>query len=135
MSLGLLPQADAAFENPPNSYNSLALAYMGDAVFELLVRRRMMAQGNLHVAKLHQQTVSYVCAHAQSEYMKLLTPLLTEEETDVFKRGRNAAGRVPKNADLQEYRRATGFEALFGWLYLSGAFNRIEELFAIIFPD
>ena len=117
-----------------NQYNSLALAYMGDAVFEMLIRRRMLSKGNLHVAKLHQQTIGMVCAHAQSEYMNLLLPVLTEEETDVFKRGRNAASRVPKNADLVEYRRATGFEALFGWLYVKGQYARIEELFSLICP-
>ncbi len=119
----------------PSEYNSLALAYMGDAVFELFIRRKVMEQGNLHVAKLHKQTVSMVCAHAQSEDMNLLLPVLTEEETDVYKRGRNAAGRVPKNADLGEYRRATGFEALFGWLYLKGEYARLEELFALIAPQ
>lgn len=119
----------------PNQYNSLALAYMGDAVFELLIREHMMAKGNLHVAKLHKATTAMVNAHAQSEDMEKLLPILTEEETDVFKRGRNAAGRVPKNADLQEYRRATGFEALFGWLYLRGDISRIRELFDIICPD
>ena len=117
-----------------NQYNSLALADMGDAVFEMLIRRKMLSQGNLHVGKLHQQTIQMVCAHAQSEYMNLLLPLLSEEETDVFKRGRNAASRVPKNADLVEYKRATGFEALFGWLYIKERYDRIEELFAVICP-
>ncbi len=117
-----------------SQYNSLALAYMGDAVFELLVRRKMMEQGNLHVKNLHQQTISLVCAHAQSEDMAVLEPHLTEEEFDVYKRGRNVAGRIPKNADMTEYRRATGFEALFGWLYLKGEFDRIDALFSLIFP-
>ncbi len=117
-----------------NTYSSLALAYMGDAVYELLIRRRMMEKGMTQAGKLHKQTVTLVCAHAQSEYMHILEPHLTEAEFDVYKRGRNAAGRVPKNADLTEYRRATGFEALFGWLYLKGEYARIEELFAIICP-
>lgn len=115
-------------------YGSLALAYMGDAVFELMVRRRMMEKGNQHVKKLHSQTIELVCAHAQSEDMMVLEPHLTEQELDVYKRGRNAAGRVPKNADLVEYRRATGFEALFGWLYLKGETQRLETLFSLLFP-
>lgn len=125
---------DKMDDSQVNSYGSLALAYMGDAVFELLIRRKMMEKGNQHVGKLHQQTIKLVCAHAQSENMALLEPHLTEEELDVYKRGRNAAGRVPKNADLVEYRRATGFEALFGWLYLKGEFERIETLFSMICP-
>ncbi len=117
-----------------NTYSSLALAYMGDAVFELLIRRSMMEKGATQAGKLHKQTVTQVCAHAQSEYMYRLEEHLTEAELDVYKRGRNAAGRVPKNADLVEYRRATGFEALFGWLYLKGEFSRIEALFSLICP-
>ena len=124
----MLPPVDSSLD--PKMYSPLSLAYLGDVVYELLVREQMMLRANLPVQKLHRATVSWVCAHAQSEAMECLLPLLTEEELAVFKRGRNAAGHVPKHASVLEYRRATGFEALVGYLYLKGDTARIRRLFS-----
>lgn len=123
------------YENP-KLYSPLVLAYMGDAVLEIMVRERLVKRANMPVNKLHRMTVDRVCAKAQSAAVELLMDCLTEEEAAVYKRGRNANGNhVPKNADPQEYRRATGMEALFGYLYLMGDIPRIEELFALIWID
>lgn len=110
----------------------LALAFLGDAVFELLVRERMIQKGNAPVNKLHKQTVRMVCAAAQAQAMEVLSPLLTEEEMAIFKRGRNTHNNVPKNADPAEYRAATGLETLFGFLHIKGDTNREKELFEAI---
>ena len=111
----------------------LALAHVGDAVFELLVRARLCREGPAAVAQLHRQTVAQVNASAQAADMKKLLPLLTEEEAALYKRGRNAkVNSVPHHADIAQYHAATGLEALFGWLYLLGRTERIEELFAAI---
>lgn len=119
--------------NNPKLYSPLVLAYMGDAVFESMVREKLILQANMSVNKLHKQTVTHVCASAQSKALEALMPVLSEEETDIYKRGRNANGsHVPKNARAQEYRRSTGFEALFGYLYLKGNTARIKELFELI---
>ncbi|MCL2088513.1 MAG: ribonuclease III [Oscillospiraceae bacterium] len=113
----------------PKQYSPLALAFLGDAVFELMVREKTVRESNLPVKKLHDITVSYVCAESQAIAMKELVPLLTAEEFAIFRRGRNASGAVPKNADVRSYRIATGLEALFGYLYLMGDTDRIQELF------
>lgn len=120
-------------QNNPKMYSPLVLAYMGDVVYELLVREKMVEKANMPVNKLHKSTVEYVCASAQSRGLELIMDMLTEEEVAIYKRGRNANGNhVPKNANAQEYRRATGLEALFGYLYLTKQEDRIEELFRII---
>ena len=120
-------------EQQVNKLSMLALAHVGDAVFELLVRTKLCAQGPSAVAQLHRQTVAQVNASAQAEDMKKLLPLLTEEETALYKRGRNAkVNSVPHHADIAQYHAATGLEALFGWLYLLGRTERIRELFAAI---
>lgn len=116
--------------------SSLGLAYIGDCIFELMVRERMIAKGNMPVNKLHKMTVSYVCASAQSKAFSLVEGLLTEEETAIYKRGRNANGNhIPKNANPADYRRATGLEALFGYLYLSKQNERVGELFNYIYDN
>lgn len=111
----------------------LGLAYIGDGIYELMARRRVLAQGNMPVQKLHRATVSLVRAAAQSEAVNLLQDRLSEEELAIYKRGRNADSHPPKNADTVEYRRATGLEALFGYLYLTGRTDRLEELFDLIY--
>ena len=112
--------------------SALALAHMGDAVFELLVRRSLCTGGKTVNGKLHKETVARVCAPAQAAFVARLLPHLTEEETAVYKRGRNAhVSNIPKNATASEYGKATGLEALFGWLYLRGQTERVEELFAL----
>ena len=123
-------------EQQVNKLSMLALAHVGDAVFELLVRARLCMQGPSAVAQLHRQTVAQVNAAAQAEDMKKLLPLLTEEETALYKRGRNTkVNSVPHHADIAQYHAATGLESLFGWLYLLGRADRIRELFAAIMEE
>lgn len=123
-------------ETNPKLYSPLVLAYLGDAVYELLVRNKMVEKANMPVNQLHKNTVAYVCASAQSKAIGLIMDLLSEEEIAIYKRGRNAnSSHVPKNADAQEYRRATGFEALLGYLYLQKREDRIQELFEILWEQ
>lgn len=114
----------------PNQYSPLALAYIGDGVYELYVRTRVIEEHpNLPAHKLHLHTVKYVKAHAQSQSIEAMLPMLTEEETAVYKRGRNAkSATMAKNATMTDYRRATGFEALIGYVYLTGDTQRLDEL-------
>lgn len=114
----------------------LGLAYIGDSIYEIKVRTRIIERGNMPVNALHKTTVSYVCAAAQSKAFEIIEPLLTEEEIAVYKRGRNANGNhVPKSSNPVEYRRATGVEALFGYLYLNNNTERINELFEVIYEN
>ncbi|MDR4944875.1 Mini-ribonuclease 3 [Neobacillus cucumis] len=111
--------------------NSLALAYMGDAVFESYVRRHLLYSGKVRPNQLHRLATRYVSAKAQSQilFQMMDETILTEEETAVVLRGRNAkAGTVPKNTDVQTYRYSTAFEALIGYLFLEGRIERLEEL-------
>ena len=115
-----------------NKISMLGLAHVGDAVYELLYRSKLCTDGHTAVAEMHRMTVAFVRAEAQAEAAKLL-PVLPRDETSVFKRGRNAkVNSVPHNADIGQYHAATGLEALFGWLYLLGRTERINELFNII---
>lgn len=114
---------------PPGSYSPLVLAYIGDGIYELVIRSVVVAQGNRQVKKMHQQTSRYVKAQAQSRMMETLLPLLTEEEAEIYRRGRNAKScSAAKNASVSDYRRATGMEALMGYLYLKGETARLLEL-------
>lgn len=114
-------------------YSPLTLAYVGDGVYELMVRSHIAGGENMPVNKLHRLATSYVAACYQSAYLELLLPLLTEQEMEIFKRGRNAKSHTAaKNMSILDYRRATGLEALFGYLHLTGQQQRLEELFAII---
>ncbi len=111
----------------------LTLAFFGDAVYEVLVRRTVLDTGTQPVNTLHKTAVLRVNAGFQSKAMDVIEPLLTEDETDIFKRGRNATGNnVPRSSNPKDYRRATGFESLFGYLYLTGQDDRMYELFAKI---
>lgn len=112
----------------PNQYSSLVLAYIGDCVYELFVRTYLIRDNNLPVKKLHRDAISLVNAGAQARLYHKIEGILTEEETAVYKRGRNTNSHPPKNADLQEYKSATGVEALIGYLYLKGDSDRILEL-------
>ncbi len=110
--------------------SALALAHIGDAVFELLVRTRLCIQGGKTNYRLHRDTVSLVCAPAQAQAAQRLLPLLTEQELTVFRRGRNSHPHsTAKNATAAQYAKATGLEALFGALYLSGQTERLAALF------
>ena len=112
-----------------NTYSPLVLAYIGDAVYELFVRSLLVGRGNAPVNKLHRQSIAYVKAKAQSDTIHALMEDLSEEEQDVVRRGRNAkSGTIPKNADVTEYKYATGFEALLGYLYLKGDYSRLLEI-------
>mgnify|MGYP001019026556 CR=1 FL=1 len=120
----------------PRQLSPLTLAFLGDAVFELLVRNRLVRMGSRPSLELHRLSVQEVCCNAQSKASNLLVPLLTEEETAVFRRGKNARpGHFPKNADQKDYHNATALESLFGYLYLCGRSERLEELFAITVGD
>lgn len=125
------------FEPPsekPSMYSPLTLAYIGDAVYEVYVRAYLLRNGNLPTNRLHKESIKFVSAEAQSSFMEKLEPLLTEEEEAIYKRGRNAKSyTVPKHAQLIDYKRATGFEALIGYLYLCKNQERIDELMKTIF--
>ena len=115
--------------NEINEYSPLVLAYVGDAVFELFIRTKIVLQKKLSVHNLHLNSVQYVKAKAQCEIIKKIKPLLLNEELDIVRRGRNTkTGSVPKNTDISEYRYATGFEALIGFLYLKKDFKRLKEI-------
>lgn len=116
----------------PKQLSPLTLAFVGDCVFELFVRERLVCQANCPVNQLHQNSVAQVRCGAQAKSMEKIMPLLTEEEMAVFKRGRNAKTSVPKNASSADYHAATGFEALFGYLYLKNDIVRLREFFAVI---
>ena len=107
-----------------------ALAYLGDCVIELLVREHLVGLGISGSGNLNRASLAFVKASAQCAAMQNILPLLTEEETTVYKRGRNmSGGNVPKSATMAEYRTATGMEALFGYLHLTGKRERMAELF------
>lgn len=116
-----------------NQISMLGLAHVGDAVYELLVRTLLCEQGHSSVTELHRLTVSLVNAPAQAKAAEKIVPELTDDELSVYRRGRNTkVNSVPHNADISEYHAATGLEALFGWLYLQGRQERINELFSQI---
>jgi ribonuclease-3 family protein len=110
--------------------NPLVLAFIGDAIYEVFVRTYLVDRNrDMSVHKLHVEAISFVKAHAQSEFIKKLEEQLTEEEKAIFKRGRNSkSGTIPKNADLQEYKAATGFEALLGYLYITEQAERLNYI-------
>ncbi|MBP3798263.1 MAG: ribonuclease III [Ruminococcus sp.] len=120
-------------EHEANQYSPLALAFLGDSVYEQLVRERLILAANMPANKLHKLAVSRVCAEYQSACMVKLTEdgRLTEKELEVYKRGRNTKVNAPKHSTITEYRNATGLECLFGFLYLTAQTDRIEELFGI----
>ncbi len=119
-----------------NAMSSLALAHVGDAVFELLVRLYLAEAGRETSANLHNAAVAMVNAGAQARDIRQLLPVLTEEEQAVFHRGRNArVNSVPRHAKVGEYHEATGLEALFGYLYLLGRTERVNELFCLILEE
>lgn len=110
-----------------------ALAFVGDAVYGLMVRRQLIREGDLPVGVLHSRSVEMVNAQAQADAFDRIAPFLSEEEFAVMKRGRNSnAASAPKNADVIAYRKATGLETLFGFLEIDGRSARVRELFALI---
>ncbi|MCI9158744.1 MAG: ribonuclease III [Lawsonibacter sp.] len=121
---------------PLLSLSTLGLAHLGDGVFEVMVRSWLILHGRAKAKDLHRATVQYVAAPAQAERFTRIQPLLTEEEADVFRRGRNTAPHsIPKAASRAQYQTATGLEALFGWLYLQGRTERLNELFSVMMEE
>ena len=115
-----------------STVSELALAYVGDAVFELLARTELCCAGSAKVKDLHARTVALVTAPAQAAFVEAVLPRLSEEELTVYKRGRNThTHQAPKSATPGQYARATGLETLFGWLWLTGQKERVSELYAL----
>ena len=124
------------FNLKPQEYSPLTLAYIGDAVYEMYIRSRLVSVCNDKVSSLHKKASHIVCASAQCKGANIIMDELTEEEVAVFKRGRNAkSATTPKNADVLEYRCATGLEALIGFLYIKKEFDRIEYLLCKIYES
>lgn len=116
-----------------NSYSPLSLAFLGDSVYDTLVREYLLRKANMPVAKLHSAKIKLVCAEFQSAAYDLVADMLDEHELAVLKRGRNATGNtVPKHAEAAQYRRATAIESLFGYLFLIGKNERIMQIFDVI---
>ncbi len=114
----------------------LQFAYIGDAVYELFIRTYLIGRKNISVNELHKEAIEYVKAKAQADIIHYLEDKLTEEEWYMVKRGRNAkSGSAPKNANLLDYRYATGFETLIGYLYLTERHERILEIFSMIIDE
>lgn len=118
--------------NTAEAYSPLLLAYIGDAVFELYVRRELLLQQALPIQQLHKKVTSLVRAGGQAAALRQLEGHLSAEEAAVVRRGRNTKSHVPKNTAMSVYRRATGFEALLGWLYLSEQTDRLVELLKLL---
>ncbi|MBR2133868.1 MAG: ribonuclease III [Eubacterium sp.] len=117
----------------PKQLSPLNLAFIGDCIYEILVRETLVTDANRPVNDLHRESVKYVSAKAQTQAFDKIKDILTKEEMSVYKRGRNAkTGHLPKSASESEYHCATGVEALFGYLYLCEKNDRIKELFSII---
>ncbi|WP_309244140.1 Mini-ribonuclease 3 [Paenibacillus sp. GbtcB18] len=113
----------------PELLNPLVLAYVGDAVYEMFIRQYVISMPSQRPNHLHRTATRYVSAKAQSKALQALLPLLTEEETDIVKRGRNAkSGSTAKNADVLEYRHSTAFESLIGYLYYKQAYERLNYI-------
>lgn len=117
----------------PNEYSALTLAYLGDCVYELYVRTHVVEGGNKKVNELHKTSTTFVCAKAQAEFYHKIKDILTEEEDGAFRRGRNTKSHPPKNADMMDYKIATGVETLFGHLYVKGDTDRISQLITYLF--
>lgn len=114
----------------------LTLAFIGDTVYDMLVREMLIREANRPAKKLHEAAVKSVCASAQAKAYEKILPSLSEEEETILRRGRNAhVNHVPKNANIKDYHYATAVETLFGYLYLSEKEDRIKELFSIIISE
>lgn len=129
------------FHLPPGQDNlgqisALGLAYLGDGVYELMVRTWLCLHGKATNKGLHRAALDYVSAPAQARRVQKILPVLTQEEQDTFRRGRNSyTSTVPKGASVAQYHAATALEALFGWLYLRGETDRLNELFTLMMEE
>ena len=127
--LMFLPEISDDDKKQAELFSPLVLAYMGDAVFEVFVREMLVRKANVQVNKLHKRASSIVKAEAQARMIAAIKDELTEKEKSIYKRGRNAKSHTTaKNASVSDYRKATGFEALMGYLYLNGEHKRMTEL-------
>ena len=127
--LDLIKQSFELKEVDIRAYSPLTLAYIGDCIFDLVIRTVVVERGNEPANKLHRKTVAYVKAQTQAAMIEALLPELSEEELSVYKRGRNAKSYTSaKNASVGDYRKATGLETLMGYLYLTGEESRMLEL-------
>ena len=135
MGKGIEAYIKEQFEVPDvdiRTYSPLTLAYIGDGVFDLVIRSVVVGKGNTRANQLHKRTSQIVKAHTQAEMIGYLKDYLTEEEADVYRRGRNAKSpTMAKNATMADYRKATGLEALVGYLYLTDRFERLVSLIRI----
>ena len=113
----------------------LVLAFIGDTVYDLYIRTNLVSGSNAGVDKLHKQATTYVKCSAQSCSFQKIEPYLTEHEIAIFKRGRNAKSQVPKNAEMKDYKNATGLEALIGYIFLSGDEKRLDEVMNKIWSE
>ena len=121
---------------PAKEYSPLTLAFMGDSVYELLVRNYLVSEGNCPVRSLNKRKVELVRCQSQAKALTFMWPALSEEEKEIAMRGRNAhVGHVPKNASIGDYHAATALEYLFGWLYLQGRTDRLNELFEAMMEE
>jgi ribonuclease-3 family protein len=119
----------------PSQMNPLVLAYIGDAIYEMFIRQHVVSLSNHRPNDLHRLATRFVSAKAQAKALELWMPVLTEEEADVVRRGRNAkSGTSPKNTDILVYRHSTAFECLLGYLYYCGRHDRLEELMRLTIP-
>jgi ribonuclease-3 family protein len=131
-----MPQKSEKITTEPRLLPALALAYIGDGVYELRVREYFISQGVQKVERLHRQTVAKVRAEEQSRLAMRIEPHLTAEELDIYKRGRNAkSGHQPPHIKVGDYRRATGLEAVVGYWYLMDKKDRLDWLFALLLAD
>lgn len=132
MEMGIDAYIRQQFEVPSvdiRTYSPLTLAYIGDGIFDLIIRSLVVGKGNTKASRLHNRTSQIVKAKTQAEMIEVLEPHLTDEEMDIYRRGRNAKSpTMAKNATMADYRKATGFEALMGYLYLKDEMDRMLEL-------
>jgi ribonuclease III family protein len=129
----LLFENNSISDSDIRMYNPLVLAYVGDSVYDTFIRTMLVSNGSVQVNKLHKKSIKFVQAKAQAEITEQLYNILTEDEQDIVRRGRNTkSNSVPKNADMNDYRYATGFEALIGYLYLIGNTKRLMVIFEMI---
>lgn len=123
-------------EDKARNISPVTLAFVGDAVYSLYVRERLVLSTDYGTGELQKRASLSVSAHGQSEYLEKILPLFTEDETEIYKRGRNAKKATKsKNASVAEYNRSTGFEAVLGYLYLTGRYKRIEELLSLDYEN
>lgn len=121
---------------PPEQMHPIALAYIGDAIFEVYIRQYVLSQDNHRPHHLHKHTTQYVAAKAQAKALEMLSPTLSEEELTVVKRGRNAkSGSAPKHAEMIDYRNSTAFECLLGYLFYKQRYDRLAELMDLIIQE